>query len=111
MDIKYLADELLQVNRQLNDIISRNRELRRELATLLDDQPYDHEGCRFTRKPETTVKRINKKKLIVALSSAGLSDEIQAKIKSEAFDDCPVPASVRISKIKPKTDANAMQTG
>ena len=100
MDIKYLADELLQVNRQLNDLISRNRELRRELATRLDDQPYDHAGYRFTKKPETSVKRINKKKLIVALSSAGLSDEIQAKIQSEAFDDRPVPASVRISKIK-----------
>jgi len=100
MDITNIADELLQINCQLNDLKSRNKELRIELAIHLDEQPYEYEGYRFKKIPEKTIKRINKKKLIGALSSAGLSEEIQAKIKSEAFDDCPIVACIRISKIK-----------
>ena len=100
MDTVVLAEQLVMVSNQLKNLKVSDAELRKKMAEQLDDQPFEHEGYRFKKIPEKIISRINKKKLVCALSSAGLSEEIQEKIKLEAFDAEFKEAGVRMCKLK-----------
>ena len=54
----------------------------------------------FKRTAEKLTQPVNKAKLMEAFDSAGLSDEVQATIKLAAFEDYPIEAGIRITKIR-----------
>jgi hypothetical protein len=102
MSIEQIADELIAIKTQLDQIESAYKSKRDEMFNRLGAQQssnYEHGGYRFQKTAQVTVLSVNKQSFIDSLFNADLSEQVRQQIISNALSESIRESGIRITKI------------